>query len=185
MKALETIECARLALQCPQHTDAEAIFARYASDPVVTRFVGWPRHASLTDTEAFLAFSKARFWEAPGWHSRRRTEPRLVTFCRRTHGVRDMPPKLCKQWSVSRAVLGFGGSTRFVTPSIVHPGGFWRSAASFAKASCTDTLSSPTCGQASCLMSSVMLCSCNAEIGPSQPDRANRRQPTGFSQAGR
>ncbi len=41
MKALETIESARLVLQCPQQKDAEAIFLAYASDPVVTRYVGW------------------------------------------------------------------------------------------------------------------------------------------------
>src|SRR5713101_7429509 len=107
----------------------------------------------------------AHSWEAPGWHSRRRTEPRLVTSCRGTHGGREMPPKRCKRWSGWRAVLGFGGSTRFVTRSIAHPGGFWKSAASCAKASSINTSSSPTCGQANCLMSSAMLCSCNAEIG--------------------
>ena len=61
MKALETIESARLVLQCPQHQDAESIFTMYASDPVVTRYLAWPRHESLADTEAFLAFSKAEW----------------------------------------------------------------------------------------------------------------------------
>ena len=38
------------------------MFERYASDPDVTKFVGWPRHRSVNDTHAFLAFSDAE-WE--------------------------------------------------------------------------------------------------------------------------
>ena len=80
MKALETIESARLVLQCPQLADAEAVFARYASDPVVTRFVGWARHASLGDTEAFLAFSKAEWgrWPAGPYLIRSRADGALL-----------------------------------------------------------------------------------------------------------
>ncbi len=37
--------------------DAEAIFARYASDEEVTRYMSWPRHRTVEDTRAFLAFS--------------------------------------------------------------------------------------------------------------------------------
>jgi|SRR5437667_8815787 len=80
MKALETIESARLVLQCPQHKDAEAIFSAYASDPVVTRYVGWPRHASLAATEAFLAFSKAEWgrWPAGPYLIRSRADGVLL-----------------------------------------------------------------------------------------------------------
>ena len=42
--------------------DATAIFERYASDPEVTRFLGWPRHRSLADTEGFLKVSHSE-WE--------------------------------------------------------------------------------------------------------------------------
>jgi [ribosomal protein S5]-alanine N-acetyltransferase len=59
--APDRIETDRLVLRRPVDSDAEAIFARYASDPDVTRFLGWPRHASVDDTRAFLAFS-ARDW---------------------------------------------------------------------------------------------------------------------------
>ena len=47
-------------------TDNEAIFSRYAGDPDVTRFVSWPRHKSLADTQAFFAFSEAEWdrWPA-------------------------------------------------------------------------------------------------------------------------
>ena len=46
----------------PESGNAEAIFHRYASDEEVTRFLGWPRHRSIADTQAFLAFS-ANHWE--------------------------------------------------------------------------------------------------------------------------
>ena len=62
MTAPDRIETNRLILRQPQMTDAAAIFERYASDPEVTRFVGWPRHRSIRDTEAFLQFS-AQHWE--------------------------------------------------------------------------------------------------------------------------
>lgn len=57
--APERIETERLMLRRPVLRDAPAIFARYASDPEVTRFLGWPRHRVLEDTHAFLAVSDA------------------------------------------------------------------------------------------------------------------------------
>jgi [ribosomal protein S5]-alanine N-acetyltransferase len=38
------------------------MFERYASDPEVTRYLGWPRHRSVADTEAFVTFSQSE-WE--------------------------------------------------------------------------------------------------------------------------
>jgi RimJ/RimL family protein N-acetyltransferase len=38
--------------------DAQAIFERYASDPEVTRYMGWPRHTSVADSRAFVDFSE-------------------------------------------------------------------------------------------------------------------------------
>ena len=55
------IRTARLELRRPTAADATAIFARYASDPEVTRYVGWDQHRSLVDTRAFLAFSDAEW----------------------------------------------------------------------------------------------------------------------------
>lgn len=80
MKAPERIETARLVLQRPRTTDLEAIFARYASDPDVTRFVGWPRHRSLADTQAFLAFSAAERdrWPAGPYLVRSRADGTLL-----------------------------------------------------------------------------------------------------------
>src|SRR5215208_4315886 len=55
LRAPGTLETARLALRRPQAVDAAAVFARYASDPAVTRYLGWRTHASVADTRVFLA----------------------------------------------------------------------------------------------------------------------------------
>ena len=62
MKAPDRFATARLVLLQPRGADAEAIFERYAGDPEVTRLLGWPRHRSIADTEAFLKIS-AEAWE--------------------------------------------------------------------------------------------------------------------------
>ncbi len=62
MKAPDVIETARLVLRRPRPDDAEAIFSTYASDPEVTRFVGFPRHQSVDDARAFLRVSEQE-WE--------------------------------------------------------------------------------------------------------------------------
>jgi len=53
-------------LRKPIAADADAIFHRYSSDPIVTKYLGWPRHTSVDDTRAFLAFSDAEWkkWQA-------------------------------------------------------------------------------------------------------------------------
>lgn len=61
----ETLETARLLLRRPVASDAEPIFHRYASDPAVTRYLAWPRHTSIADTHAFLAFSDAAWGRWP------------------------------------------------------------------------------------------------------------------------
>ncbi len=50
----------------PRADDARRMFERYASDPRVTRFLGWPTHRTLADTAAFLSFcdSEWRRWPA-------------------------------------------------------------------------------------------------------------------------
>ena len=44
-------------LRRPRVSDEPAIFARYASDPEVTRYMAWPTHKSLDDTHAFVRLS--------------------------------------------------------------------------------------------------------------------------------
>jgi RimJ/RimL family protein N-acetyltransferase len=66
VRAPLTIETPRLRLRRPVAADVARIFERYAADPAVTRFVGWPRHETLADTDGFLAFSDAEWdrWPA-------------------------------------------------------------------------------------------------------------------------
>jgi RimJ/RimL family protein N-acetyltransferase len=63
--APERVETERLILRRPRRQDAESIFGRYAGDADVTRFLGWPRHASVDATRAFLEFSEAEWQRWP------------------------------------------------------------------------------------------------------------------------
>jgi ribosomal-protein-alanine N-acetyltransferase len=65
MKGPERIETTRLALRRPNLDDAEAVFARYASNPEVTKFLSWPTHRSVEDTRGFLAFSDTEWQRWP------------------------------------------------------------------------------------------------------------------------
>jgi RimJ/RimL family protein N-acetyltransferase len=65
MKAPRSIQTARLLLRRPDLADAETIFRRYASDPVVTRYLSWPTHRSVADTEAFLAWDDGEWQKWP------------------------------------------------------------------------------------------------------------------------
>lgn len=65
MRALDRIATARLELRRPGPGDAPTIFAAYPGDPEVTRLLGWPRHRTVADSEAFVAFSDAA-WEGTG-----------------------------------------------------------------------------------------------------------------------
>ena len=70
----------RLVLVRPRAEDAADIFERYASDPEVTRFLGWPRHTSIRDTQAFLAFSASEWerWPAGPYLVRHRGDGQLL-----------------------------------------------------------------------------------------------------------
>ena len=80
MKAPGQIATTRLILREPKMSDAVAMFERYASDPEVTRFLGWPRHRSLRDTETFLQFSAQEWerWPAGPYLIISRTDGRLL-----------------------------------------------------------------------------------------------------------
>ncbi len=65
MKAADAFETPRLTLRRPTAADAVRVFERYAGDPEVTRYLAWPRHRSLADTEGFLRFSAAE-WKRSG-----------------------------------------------------------------------------------------------------------------------
>jgi len=49
----------------PRSGDAGPIFERYAGDHEVTKYLGWPRHQTVADADAFVAFSIAE-WERAG-----------------------------------------------------------------------------------------------------------------------
>jgi RimJ/RimL family protein N-acetyltransferase len=65
VKAPDEIETARLILRRPVMSDAAAIFAAYAGDSEVTRFLGWPRHRSVHDTREFVRFSEHEWTRWP------------------------------------------------------------------------------------------------------------------------
>lgn len=58
----QTLDTPRLRLRRPRPADAASVFHRYASDPEVTRYLGWPTHKSLADTDGFLAYCDSE-WE--------------------------------------------------------------------------------------------------------------------------
>lgn len=80
MKGPTRIETARLTLVQPDIGDASEIFERYAGDPDVTKYLGWPRHHSPADTEAFLTFSASDWerWPAGPYLIRFRGDGRLL-----------------------------------------------------------------------------------------------------------
>ncbi len=65
MHAPPLVETPRLVLSAPVAADADVVFQRYASDAAVTRYLGWPRHRTVGDTQDFLAFSAVQ-WEREG-----------------------------------------------------------------------------------------------------------------------
>ena len=54
MSAPEAIETERLLLRPLSYRDAEDVFA-YASRPETSRYLSWPPHTSITDSEIFIA----------------------------------------------------------------------------------------------------------------------------------
>jgi ribosomal-protein-alanine N-acetyltransferase len=63
------LETSRLRLQRPTPADAPAMFARYASDAEVTKYLSWPTHTSLDVTRAFIAWDEDQWrrWPASSY----------------------------------------------------------------------------------------------------------------------
>lgn len=59
------IETPRLRLTRPRIGDASLIFERYASDPEVVKYVGFPCHLHVADTEAFIRYCDNEWTRAP------------------------------------------------------------------------------------------------------------------------
>ena len=64
-RAPERFETDRLVVRRPTADDCQAIFERYAGDPAVVRYVGWPRHGSASEARAFIALSDAAWHDWP------------------------------------------------------------------------------------------------------------------------
>src|SRR5437016_3700388 len=50
----ESFKTARLLLRPVTVADASSVFHGYATDVKATRFMNWPRHRALTDSESFV-----------------------------------------------------------------------------------------------------------------------------------
>ena len=76
----ERVNTNRLLLRRPVGDDADPMFARYSGDLSVTRYLGWPRHESVADARAFLAFSDEewRKWPAGPYLIESRADGRLL-----------------------------------------------------------------------------------------------------------
>ncbi len=80
MKAPERLDTQRLVLHRPTIEDLDEVYSRYASDPDVVRYVGWPMHRSIADTRAFLTFSDTEWdrWPAGPYAIRSREDGTLL-----------------------------------------------------------------------------------------------------------
>ena len=80
VKAPTQVETSRLLLVQPRASDAQAIFERYASDPDVTRYLGWPRHETVAETQAFLQLCDDEWerWPAGPYLIRSRGDGQLI-----------------------------------------------------------------------------------------------------------
>jgi ribosomal-protein-alanine N-acetyltransferase len=76
----EQLTTERLLLRPPRLDDAEAIFAGYAQDPEVTRFLLWEPHRSIATLESFLSESidAWRVGQRFPWVIRKRADDGLV-----------------------------------------------------------------------------------------------------------
>ena len=63
--APEKLLTERLLLRRPLVSDAEAIFSNYASDDAIGRYIAWPIHQSVDDSQAFLRFSESEWGSWP------------------------------------------------------------------------------------------------------------------------
>lgn len=110
MKASARLDTDRLVLRRPEAKDAPAVFERYASDPEVVRYVGWPVHGAIADTQAFLAFSDAEWkrWPAGPYLIESRTDGRLLGS---TGLAFETPYRAATGYVLSRDAWGSGYAT--------------------------------------------------------------------------
>lgn len=61
------LHTARLRLRAPQPGDEHAVFATWAQDPQVLRYLGWMAHARPAETKAQLDWEQARWLKGSAW----------------------------------------------------------------------------------------------------------------------
>jgi len=110
MKAPDRIETSRLLLRKATPQDVDSIFSRYASDPEVTRYVGWPRHRSIDDTHAFLKFNDAEWlqWPAGPYLIETKHDGQLIGSTGLSY---DIPSCASTGYVLARNMWGFGYAT--------------------------------------------------------------------------
>jgi ribosomal-protein-alanine N-acetyltransferase len=116
-RAAELVMTARLLLRRPGPADAEAIFARYSSDPAVTRYLGWPAHKTVDDTRGFLAFSDDQWgrWPAGPYLVCSRADGTLVGG---TGLMFETPHSAMTGYVLARDAWGRGYATEALTAMI-------------------------------------------------------------------
>jgi ribosomal-protein-alanine N-acetyltransferase len=110
MKAPGHLTTARLLLRRPLRSDADLIFSRYASDPQVTKFLGWPRHTSIEQTQAFLDFSDIEWekWPAGPYLIETPKDGRLLGS---TGFTFEIPDRAMTGYVLAKNAWGFGYAT--------------------------------------------------------------------------
>jgi RimJ/RimL family protein N-acetyltransferase len=93
----DRITSRRLVLRPPHPSDAAAIFARYATDIDVARYMIWRRHTVVSETEAFVA-DCLRAWQG----SERR--PYLLAF----HATEHEPIGMLEARLLGATLVGIG-----------------------------------------------------------------------------
>lgn len=62
----KVIETYRLILRPFKVEDASAVFETWASDPEVTKYMSWPTHRSVADSEGYMAFVQEMYAKKSG-----------------------------------------------------------------------------------------------------------------------
>ncbi len=117
MPAATPVITPRLLLRPPTARDAAMIFQRYAADAEVTRFVGWPRHASIHDTAAFLEFSASEWsrWPAGPVLIESRSDGRLLGS---TGLAFETPTQASTGYVLARDAWGLGYASEALTAMV-------------------------------------------------------------------
>lgn len=78
--SMPVITTRRLVLRPPSISDAEEVFARYAQDAEVTRYLSWKPHANLKDTRDFLQayVAECESGKSAGWLIRSQSSDLLL-----------------------------------------------------------------------------------------------------------